>query len=135
VTLSRLHRHEEARTALEESVALNRERGERLLEAHALAALGDVWRARGRHETAETCFEQSLAFRRTLGDRRGEGWMLLRIAETLAAKGDASRAREMASEAMAIAEAFGDTRLTDACMQIAHVDGGEGQKESQCQDT
>ena len=122
MTLSRLHRLEEARTALEESVALNRERGERLLEAHALAALGDMWRARGLPGTAVTCFEQSLALRCALGDRRGEGWMLLRIAETLAAKGDASRARETAAEAMAIAEACRDARLTDACTQIARME-------------
>jgi tetratricopeptide (TPR) repeat protein/class 3 adenylate cyclase len=125
VTLSRLHRHEEARTALEESVALNRDRGDRLLEAHALAALGDVWRARGRPDTAATCFEQALALRCALGDRRGEGWMMLRLAETLAAQGDASRARETAAEAMAIAEACRDTRLTDACRQIPHVGGVE----------
>jgi tetratricopeptide (TPR) repeat protein len=135
VTLSRLHRHEEARTALEESIALNRERGELLLEAHALAALGDVWRARDRPGTAATCFEQSLALRCALGDRRGEGWMLLRIAETLAATGDASRARERAAEAMAIAEVCRDTRLTDACTQIPHVGGVEARKESQCHDT
>jgi tetratricopeptide (TPR) repeat protein len=134
VTLSRLHRHEEARTALEESVALNRERGERLLEAHALAALGDMWRARGLPGTAVTCFEQSLSLRRMLGDRKGEGWMLLRIAETLAAKGDASRARETAVEAMAIAAVCGETRLTDACTQIPHV-GIQVRKESQCHDT
>jgi tetratricopeptide (TPR) repeat protein len=121
VTLNRLHRHDEARTALEESVARNRESGERLLEAHALAALGDVWRAGGRSETAAACFEPSLSLRRVLGDRRGEGWMLLRLAEILAAKGDPSQARASATEAMAIAEAIGDESLVAACTPIAHT--------------
>ena len=44
VTLTRLHRREEARTVLDKSVALTRETGEQELEAHALAALGHVSR-------------------------------------------------------------------------------------------
>ena len=42
VSLTKLGRPEEARTVLEESLALSREIGERQLEAHALAALGQV---------------------------------------------------------------------------------------------
>ena len=48
VTLTELGRPEEARTALEESVAVSRRTGERLLEAHALAALGQVSRSSSR---------------------------------------------------------------------------------------
>ena len=42
VCLTKLGRPDEARTVLEESLALSREIGERQLEAHALAALGQV---------------------------------------------------------------------------------------------
>jgi tetratricopeptide (TPR) repeat protein len=79
VTLARLNRHEEARTVLEESVRLNRETGEQLLEAHALAALGDVWCAVSRFAAARECYEQSLSLRRVLGDRPGEGHLLQRL--------------------------------------------------------
>ena len=55
VTLSRLHRHEEARTVLEESIALNEASGDTRLQAHALGALADVYRASGRIESAAEC--------------------------------------------------------------------------------
>ena len=48
--LTRLGRPDEARTVLEESLALSREIGERQLEAHALAALGHVVAQRPRLE-------------------------------------------------------------------------------------
>ena len=55
VTLSRLNRHEEARTVLEESIALNEASGDAQLQAHALGALADVYRASGRIESAAEC--------------------------------------------------------------------------------
>jgi hypothetical protein len=68
VTLARLHRHEEARTVLEDSVALNRSSGEPLLEAHALAALSDVSVRLGKMENARDCLRQAAGIRRALGD-------------------------------------------------------------------
>ena len=62
VTLSKLNRPEEARTVLEESVTLNRETGQRLLEAHAQAGLGHVSRSLGRFDRAAESFEQSRSF-------------------------------------------------------------------------
>jgi len=81
VTLSRLHRHEEARTALEESVALNRSTGERLLESHALVALGDIHRVRQRFGTARECYEQALALRHELNDSVGAAQLMPRLAQ------------------------------------------------------
>lgn len=81
VTLARLDRCEEARTVLEQSVALNRDSGEKLLEAHALAALGDVRRARGALDAARECFEGAVALRRALNDDDGERHLLQRLAE------------------------------------------------------
>jgi len=60
-----LKRHEEARTVLEESVALTGETGQHLLEAHALTALGDVSLHLGRPETARECHDAAAALRRT----------------------------------------------------------------------
>jgi tetratricopeptide (TPR) repeat protein len=79
VTLARLNRHDEARTALEESVLLNRQTGERLLEAHALAALGDVQVAGRRFAAAVECFGQSLELRRLLADAPGQQRMQQRL--------------------------------------------------------
>jgi tetratricopeptide (TPR) repeat protein len=50
-----MNRHEEARTVLEESIALNEATGEARLQAHALGALADVYRASGRIEAAAEC--------------------------------------------------------------------------------
>jgi tetratricopeptide (TPR) repeat protein len=115
VTLTELNRPEEARTALEESVGLSRESGEQLLEAHALAALGQVSRIAGRFDRAVMYFEQSREIRRALGDRVGEGWMLHRLAEARAALGESAAARLAAAEAARVAALSGDDDLIAAC--------------------
>ncbi len=69
VTLSRLSRHEEARTVLEESIVLNESSGETLLHAHALGALADVCEASGRREAAADCRERSSELRRQMAAR------------------------------------------------------------------
>jgi tetratricopeptide (TPR) repeat protein len=115
VTLTRLHRPEEARTALEESVGLTRESGQPLLEAHALAALGQVYQMIGRLDRAVQYFEQSREIRQTLGDRTGEGWMLHRIAEARAALEEPDAARDAAAAAARIAAKSGDVDLIAAC--------------------
>jgi uncharacterized protein HemY len=69
VTLSRLNRHEEARTVLEDSITLNEESDQQLLQAHALAALADVYQASGRSDAAKDCREQSLTLRRRIAAR------------------------------------------------------------------
>jgi tetratricopeptide (TPR) repeat protein len=111
VTLSKLNRPEEARTVLEESVALNRETGQRMLEAHALAGLGHVSRTLGRLDRAAEHFAQSLELRRAIGDRIGEAWMWRRIAETQAALGN-DVAAQAAADAAARTYPLGDHDAT-----------------------
>lgn len=115
VTLSRLHRYEEARTALEDALGVNRRSGERLLEAHTLAALGDVACETGRFDAALAQFDASLAIRRQIDDRRGEGWMLHHLARTRGRTGDASGAEALFGEAERIADECGDAALRSAC--------------------
>jgi tetratricopeptide (TPR) repeat protein len=115
--LSRLRRYEEARTALEDALAVNRLSGERLLEAHTLAALGDVAHDTGRHDAALAHFDASLSIRRQIDDRRGEGWMLHHLARTRARMGDAAGAEALFGEAGHIALACGDAALRRACEQ------------------
>jgi len=68
VTLSRLGRHEDACRVLDESVTLNEASGQRLLLAHALAALGDACAANGRAGDARRFYQRAEAIRRDLGD-------------------------------------------------------------------
>jgi tetratricopeptide (TPR) repeat protein len=88
VTLARLNRHDEARTALEESVILNRQTGARLLEAHAWTALGDVHVAGRRFATAIECFGQSLELRRVMADGPGQQRMQQRLEEVRTMMGE-----------------------------------------------
>ena len=100
---------------LEESVALTRETGQQRLEAHALTALGQLWRTGARPERAVVYFERSLELRRALGDRLGEGWMLHRVAEARAALGEPDQARNAATAAARIAADVHDADLIAAC--------------------
>lgn len=81
VTLAHLHRHEEARTVLEESVALNRGSGEQLLEGHALTALADVSLQIGRSEAAREYLEAALALREKMRDDVGAAALRQRLSQ------------------------------------------------------
>ena len=88
VTLACLNRHDEARTALEESVILNRQTGARLLESHALAALGDVHVVGRRFTTAIECFGRSLELRRLMADAPGQQRIQQRLEEVRTMMGE-----------------------------------------------
>ena len=81
LALTRLQRFDEARTVLEESVAVNRETSERLLEAHALAALADVSLRLGGIADARERLAAALSLREQLGDDTGTAELRRRLAE------------------------------------------------------
>ena len=81
VTLGRLGRHEDACRVLDESVTVNEAIGERLLLAHALAALGDACAAMGRAADARRAYERAGAIRRDLGDAAAADRLTQRIRE------------------------------------------------------
>ncbi len=118
VTLSRLGRLDDAEARLLQAVEVSHAVGERLVEGHGHAALGDVLLARGANEAAALRYEASLALRRQIGDRRGEGWMLHHIARACARAGDGARARESAEAAASIAVELGDAALSAAVAAI-----------------
>jgi len=105
----------EARTALEDALAVNGRSGERVLEAHTLAALGDVAQETGRFDAALEYFDASLSIRRQLNDRRGEGWMLHHLARTRALMGHAAAAAALFDDAARIAVDCGDAALRRGC--------------------
>ena len=78
VSLTKLGRPEEARTVLEQSLALSRELGEQQLEAHALAAMGQVALHGQDFRAAAEWFEQSRTVRRSFRDRAARARMGLR---------------------------------------------------------
>jgi serine/threonine protein kinase/predicted ATPase len=125
VTLVRLDRRDDAYARLEEAAAFNRASGERLLEAHAQAALGDLHCDDGRLGDAERCYRRSLRIRRAIADRRGEGWMLVRLARVAGARNDGAAASRRREQAHRIAELIADPELLRACgSAAAGVSGG-----------
>jgi tetratricopeptide (TPR) repeat protein len=85
--LTRMQRYDEARTVLEESVAVNHATSERLLEAHALAALADVSLLLGGRPNARELLERALALRDALGDEAGRAELRRRLDSLEAAAG------------------------------------------------
>ena len=81
LALTRLQRYDEARTVLEESVAHNRGTSERLLEAHALAALADVSLRLDGAGSARELLEGALAIRQHLGDDAGTAELRRRLVD------------------------------------------------------
>ena len=104
---------------LEEAVDVHRQTGQRMLEGHALAALGDVYFDLGQHEQALASYEASLQLRWALGDRRGEGWMLHRLAQVHAAQKETERAQQYTARALDIAVECGDAKLQEACRSLS----------------
>lgn len=117
VTLKSLKLVDKAVAVLKEAVEVNRKTNQRLLEAHALSALGEIYSELGQNETALKHFAASLQIRREIGDNTGEGWMLYHLAR-LNTSLDTLQAAEQLAQAESLAAAQGDQKLLDACKQL-----------------
>ena len=117
VILRALGRYDEALVHLRVAVATNAEAGQRLLEGHGLAAMGDVYRDLGDQEEAVRHYRASLDLRREIGDRLGEGWMLHALSRAYAARNLWMQSRECIAQASAIADECGDEELHRVCVQ------------------
>jgi tetratricopeptide (TPR) repeat protein len=96
----------------------NRQTGQRSLEGHSLATMGDVYAAIGKPNEALVQYEASLQLRKDLEDRSGEGWMLFRIAQVEASRDQWDRALDVVGQALEIADECGDEKLTAACERL-----------------
>jgi tetratricopeptide (TPR) repeat protein len=115
ITLKQLGQLAEAQNRFIEAVALHRKTGQLQLEAHALAALGDISTELGDAEGAAEHYKRSLEIRRQTGDHRGEGWMLYNLARGGGAGGTAA---EMVLRASELAAVCSDQELITACEQL-----------------
>jgi tetratricopeptide (TPR) repeat protein len=115
ITLKSLGRVADATGRLEGAVALHREMGQRQLEAHGLAALGDISSELGQTAAAVEYYQRSLEIRREIADVRGEGWMLYNLVRCDAA---AEQARDLIVRASQVAEECGDHELAAACEEL-----------------
>ena len=113
--LSFLSRFAEARTLLQESLAVFRDLGERVEMAFALNHLGGTARQEGDLALAERYLEECLDLRRATGNQPGQAVALLELAGVAFMRADYERTRDRCQEGLAVAETSGDLQT------IAHL--------------
>lgn len=120
--------YEQARTRLEESLALQRELGDKPGIASALNHLGRVFYLRGDYKGAVAPLEESLAIRRQLGDRKGMADSLGHLGLVLKVLGDYERAITLHEESLALQRELGDKRgIATALSNLGFVRYDQGE--------
>ena len=102
--------YEQATARLSESLALQRQLGDKRGIASALNHLGRVFYLRGDYKGAISLLEESLAIRRQLGDRKGMADSLGHLGLVLKALGDYERAITLHEESLALQRELADKR-------------------------
>jgi predicted ATPase len=100
---AQLGRHDAARAALEESVALSESIGDRWGWGNALRVLAFVAQAEGEHAAAVDTFQQALSIFTDLGARQEGARMLTLMGISLSALGDEAAAERSWSQALRVA--------------------------------
>jgi tetratricopeptide (TPR) repeat protein len=118
VTLHKLGRLKQAASMLQGALDMHRASGQRLLEGHALAALGDIFFDEMSLDLASEHYRASLEIRREIGDRKGEGWLSHHLARLLFLQADEQKGQARLTEALAIASDTGDQQLAEACASL-----------------
>lgn len=118
VTLHHLGENQKAHQVLQKALSLNRKSQQRLLEAHSLSALADLYRASSRLDEALEHYSRSLQIRREIEDGQGEGWMLLRLAQVHALRGESTPALDYLQESKRRAQSTADRDLEKACEDL-----------------
>ena len=92
---------------MEESLAINRELGDRWSIANSLSSLGDVALSQKDFDAALAFLEESLAINQELSDRRAIAFLFEFFAELAAAKNQPRRALRLAGVAAALRDTIG----------------------------
>jgi tetratricopeptide (TPR) repeat protein len=95
---------------LQQSLAIQREIGDKQGEGATLNNLSAIAHARGDYDRALDYLQQSLAIRREIGDKQGEGVTLNNLATTAHARGDYDRALDYLRQSLAIRREIGDKK-------------------------
>jgi tetratricopeptide (TPR) repeat protein len=106
--LDRVGRHSEALPLYEQSLAINREIGDKKQEGVTLNNISQIYSARGDYTTALTYLEQSLVISREIGNKAGEGATLNNISGIYHARGDYSTALTYLEQSLGISREIGD---------------------------
>jgi non-specific serine/threonine protein kinase len=108
-TMAKAHGdYAQARTWLEQGLALWHELGNRPGIADCLATLGSIADHQGEYGRAAALYEEALALQRELGDRRGIASSLAYLGHVMERRGDYAQATTLLEEALALQQALGD---------------------------
>jgi predicted ATPase/class 3 adenylate cyclase len=108
-----------ARTALERSLEIHRELGNRPGIAHAALLLGNVAHSEGDDTAARALHEESLAINRALGNPQKTGHALWCLARDDSAQGDYPRVRALLEECIALFRGLKDRWGLSAALALA----------------
>lgn len=106
-----------AQELFEQSLALQREAGNRWGIANCLYNLGTVGLSFGQHEAARNRFQEALEHYRALSDLRGMSLSLSGLGQAWTAQGQYAVARELLRQALSLSQQLGD-RLSEAAAQL-----------------
>jgi tetratricopeptide (TPR) repeat protein len=93
-------KYDDARARYEQAVALYRQVGDVLWEAHSTGGLGDVALERSDYDTAQAWYEQALALYRQAGDAEGEANCIARLGDIAVERSHYDTARALYEQAL-----------------------------------
>ncbi|GAB6043017.1 CHAT domain-containing protein [Endothiovibrio diazotrophicus] len=115
---------------LNQSLAIQREIGDRSGEGTTLNNLSQIHDARGDYDTALQFLNQSLAIRREIGDRSGEGTTLNNLSQIHHERGDYDTALQFLNQSLAIQREIGDSAgLCATLFNIGHIHWQNGEQQ------
>jgi len=127
---ARIGRFDEARAALEESIAINESVGDRWGLASALRGLGLIEQEHGRREESIKAFQQSQSIFANLGARWDEARVLTDIVRNVLVLGNLTKAEETCRKAIRMAsEVKGTPLILESILDMAHVRVTQGKFE------
>jgi tetratricopeptide (TPR) repeat protein len=99
-----------ARSLFEETLALQREIGDKSGIAVSFMNLGIVASDQGEYDSARSLYEESMALHQELGDKHGMAASLVNLGIVARQQGDTTSARSLYEQGLALQREFGDRR-------------------------
>jgi tetratricopeptide (TPR) repeat protein len=117
----------EAKSYLQEALAIEREMGDRKDTAISLLRLGEISCFEGKYEEARSILEEALSISRELSWQMGIGNMLYAVAFMEQLMGNVTRAKALYKEALPLCMMYGDhvdvANVLEGLAQVAAING------------
>ena len=119
--LYHIAKYSEALPLFEQSLAIDRELGDKAHEGTTLNNISQIYKARGDYGTALKYLEQSLRIQQEIGDRRGEAETSWNIGMLYKKQGDLRKAESYMSRTVQLAEEIGHPDLESDRKALAEL--------------